>query len=155
MLGALLVTVLLYQLWHRQLLPDSLNEPVLKIQNYLAPLQEKVAEEYGYSLPVRRDVNSLQLVSATTEAHPTDAATILLRVSILSRSNIEQPLPDLELSLNDQNGRLVSRRTFTPNEYLHNNATQNLIGPDELKRVTIELSAFPQQAQGYELRMVY
>lgn len=154
-LGLLLITVLVYQLWLRQMLPEPLNRPILELQTHLAPLEERLSEEYGYSFPVRRDLNSLHLVSATTEAHPTRASTLLLRVSLRSRSNIEQPLPDLELSLTDENGRLVSRRTFSSNDYLYNNATENLIGSNELKKITIELLAFPRQATGYELRMVY
>jgi len=154
-LGFLLITVLVYQLWLRQMLPEFLSQSISEMQGLLAPLEKKLDEKYGYSLPVRRDLNQLQLISAATEAHPTRASMLLLKVSLLSRSNIEQPLPDLELSLTDENGRLVSRRTFSSNDYLYNNATENLIGPDELKRVTIELLAFPQQAHGYELRLVF
>ena len=150
-LGLLLTVTLAYQLWLKQLLPSFLSQPISAIQNRLQPLEDN----YDYSLPMRRDLNNLKLISAKTEAHPTRASTVLLKVSLLSRSNISQPLPKLELSLSDESGRLISRRTFKPNDYLYNNSTENLIASNELKKVTVELLAFPQQAHGYELRMVH
>ena len=139
-----------YQLWLKQLLPDSYNKTFIAAQNYLTPAAEKL----GYSFPVKQDLNNLRLLSAVTEAHPTRASTILLRVNFINRAKIEQPLPRLELSLMNEDGRLVSRRTFSPDDYIYNNATNNSIQADELKKVTIELLAFPEQAHGYELKLV-
>lgn len=145
---------LIYQLWLKQALPDQLAEPLLAATPYVAPLIEELSAVYDIQLPIRQDLNNLRLVSAQTEAHPSRASTILLRVSLLNRSKIEQPLPNLELSLTNETGQLVSRRSFSAVDYLHNNATDNLISPNELKKVTIEFLAFPKQAHGYELKMV-
>lgn len=150
-----LLSVLVYQLWLKQLLPVPLANPVAVAQKKLSPLANKISEQYGYTFPIRKDLNNLQLVSARTETHPTRASTMLLRVMILNRAKIEQPLPSLELTLTDENGRLVSRRTFAPNDYLYNNATGKLIEVNELKKVSIELLTFPKQAHGYELKMVH
>lgn len=154
MIALILLSILTYQLWLKQSLPEYFDQPVAFAQKLLAPLASLVADQGGFDLPVRQDLNNLQLLSAKTEAHPTRASTILLRISFLNRAAIDQPLPWLELSLTDEDGRLVSRRSFSPNDYLYNNATENLISANELKKVTIELLSFPKQAYGYELKMV-
>lgn len=154
LVGVVLLSGLTYQLWLKQVLPESLISPVSAIAPLINPIVEKVTQQYDLTLPIRTDLNNLQLVSAHTQAHPTRASTILLRVSFLNKAKIKQPLPNLELSLTDENGRIVSRRSFSPLDYLYNNATDNLISSNELKKVTIELLAFPKQAHGYELKMV-
>ena len=105
-------------------------------------------------LPSRRNLSQLELASARTEAHPTRPSTTLLRVSIINHASIEQPLPWLEMSLSDAEGKLVSRRSLSPRDYVYQNATNNLIGARELKKVTIELLSFPKQATGYELKIL-
>lgn len=143
-----------YQLWLKQALPESLVKPLSIVMPFVNPIVENVTNQYDITLPVRQDLNNLQLISAHTEAHPSRASTILLRISLLNKSKITQPLPKLELSLTDEDGLIVSRRSFSPNDYLYNNATENLISSNELKKVTVELLAFPKQAHGYELKMV-
>jgi len=146
--------VLLYQLWLKQIIfwPD---QPL--VQRLIAPLSKPVKqqlEKYNVVLPERRNLNGFQLLAADVEPHTTRASTILLRVSLINRAKITQALPTLELSLTDADGRLVSRRSLNPESYLHNNRTKNAIGANELKKVTIELLAFPKQATGYELRIL-
>lgn len=151
---AVVSVALLYQLWLRQIIfwPD---QPV--VQNTIGfvtkPIKKKF-EQYNIVLPLRRNLNGLQLLAADIEPHATRASTILLRVSLINRAKISQALPTLELSLTDADGRLVSRRSLNPEAYLHNNRTNNAIGINELKKVTIELLAFPKQATGYELRIL-
>jgi hypothetical protein len=60
----------------------------------------------------------------------------------------------LELTLTDEGGRLVSRRSLSPDDYLHNNRLQNRMRANELRQVVIELLAFPKQAHGYELKLL-
>ncbi|NNC99869.1 MAG: DUF3426 domain-containing protein [Gammaproteobacteria bacterium] len=144
----LLLAAAIYQLWLRQALPVLESKA---ISGWTVPLGEGIATTLGVAQPVRRDLASLQLVSARTEAHPTRPSTILLRVSVMNRSKIPQPFPWLEISLTDKDGRLVSRRALSPEDYLYNNRLENKINANELQAITIELLAFPKQATGYEL----
>ncbi|NND82570.1 MAG: DUF3426 domain-containing protein [Gammaproteobacteria bacterium] len=150
-LGALL----LYQMWLRQALPvvEGTGLPE-KVEQVIQPLQDKLGEKYEITLPQRRDLGGLELISARTEAHPQRSSTLLLKVSMANRSEIEQPLPWLELTLSDQNGQLVARRALTPEDYIYRNDTENKIGPNELKSITIELLSFPDQVTGYELKLL-
>ena len=151
---SILGITLLYQLWLKQMIfwPD--NAAVRNVIEPVAtPIRQKL-EDYNVVFPDRKNLNGLQLLAADVEAHASRASTILLRVSLINRAKISQALPTLELTLTDADGRLVSRRSLKPEDYLYNNRTANTIGSNELKKVTIELLAFPKQATGYELRIL-
>ena len=151
---AALTATLLYQLWIKQLVIFKNDSFIQKnIAKLSVPVTKKLAE-YEVFLPVRRNLSRLELASAHTEAHPTRSSTTLLRISIINHAEIEQPLPWIEVSLTDAEGHLVSRRKLSPNDYVYQNATNNLIGARELKKVTIELLSFPKQATGYEVKML-
>lgn len=150
LVALLLTAALSYQLWLKQAVPILEST---QLATALQPIKQQL-QKYAVVLPERRNLKQLELLSARTEAHPTRSSTILLRASLINRAKISQPFPWLELSLTDEDGRLVSRRALAPNDYLHNNRLENLINANELKRVTIELLAFPKQAHGFELRML-
>ena len=145
---------LIYQLWQKQLIswPDRKEVRDL-IEPFQTPAIQKL-EEFGVDIPVRRNLSALQLLSAKTEAHPSRASTILLRVSLINRAQIDQPLPWLELSLKNSDGKIISRRSLSPKDYIHNNRIGSDIGARELKKITIELLSFPKQAAGYELKLL-
>jgi hypothetical protein len=58
------------------------------------------------------------------------------------------------MTLTDADGGLVSLRNLSPNDYIYNNSTSNLISAKELKKITIELLSFPKQATGYEIKLL-
>lgn len=154
LLALLLTAALVYQLWLKQLIewPDR-----IEVQNAIIPLTDPLTEklaELKVDIPVRRNLSQLELLSARTEAHSTRSSTVLLRVSMINHADIEQPLPWIELSLTDADGRLVSRRSLAPQDYVHNNRTDSYISAKELKKITIELLTFPKQATGYELKLL-
>lgn len=157
-----LIAALGYQLWLKQLinLPTdhawftSIEE---KSAPYLTPLltmADKKLNELGMELPQRRNLSQLKLLSASTEPHPTRPTTILLKISLINRADIAQPLPWLEMSLTDSDGRLVARRNLAPTDYIYNNQTDSSIGANELKKITIELLSFPKAATGYGIKLL-
>jgi len=153
-----LVGSLTYQLWFKQAIdwPDD-KRLQTKIAPLLAPIKEPIEQSLArlnIEVPERRNLSRLELVSARTKPHPTRSSTILLRVTLINGASINQPLPWLELSLHDSEGRLVSRRGLSPEDYSHNNRIQVQIGPRELRKVTIELLKFPKQVTGYELKLL-
>ena len=155
LLVLLLVITLIYQLWHRQALPWLEDEEFSRVvAPIVEPLIAKLSDEFGVTLPVRRDLRSMQLLSAYTEAHPTRSSTLLLKVRIINHSEIAQPFPWLELVLTDENANLVARRALSPEDYLHNNRLENSIAPKEIRPVTIEFLSFPEHAHGYELKLL-
>jgi hypothetical protein len=151
---AVLAAVLVYQLWIKQiLLFTGTSVAERKIAELSVPLVKKLAEN-NIVLPVRRNLSKLELVSARTEGHPTRPSTVLLRISVINHAEITQPLPWLEMTLTDAEGRLISRRNLSPNDYVYQNRTSDAIGARELKKVTIELLSFPKHASGYEVKIL-
>lgn len=151
----LLTMMLIYQLWLRQAIPILEHELVSeKVAPMLGQVRKIVGGAIDREIPVRRDLLNLRLLSARLEPHPSRPSTTLLKVSLVNKSTITQPYPWLELILSDEHGRLVSRRALSPDDYLYNNRLRSVIGPNELRKVTIELLAFPRQAHGYELKIV-
>lgn len=150
-----LLAGLFYQLWLRQAIPILEHEPIAPL---LVPvsthLNKLLSAHFDLNLPIRRDLKNLTILSASTEAHPSRSSTILLRVGIVNRAAISQPFPWLELSLSDENGRLVSRRALPPDDYLHKNRLDNLIMANEIRQVTIELLSFPDAVHGFELKLL-
>ena len=154
----ILIAALVYQLWSRQIIvldnksafQNTARDKVVELSKPLV----NTLSDYDIVLPTRRSLSQLELASARTEAHPSRATTTLLRISIINHANIEQTLPWLEMSLTDAEGKLVSRRSLAPQDYVYQNSTNHLIGARELKKITIELLSFPQQASGYELKII-
>ena len=150
----LLSAFLIYQLWQKQLIfwPDRKD-----LQTLVKPVSDPVfkkLDELEITIPARRNLSELQLLSAKTEPHPARSSTVLLKVSMINRAKIEQPLPWLEFSLKNSDGKIISRRSLSPNDYTHNNRINTSIGPRELKKITIELLSFPKHAAGYELKLL-
>ena len=154
LLITLLSIFLIFQLWQKQLIswPDRKD-----VQALIEPAREPILTQLGeldVEIPTRRNLGALQLLSAKTGQHPTRASTVLLKVSLINRAQIEQPLPWLELSLKDSDGKIISRRSLPPKDYIHNNRVSTDIGPRELKKITIELLSFPKDTAGYELKLL-
>lgn len=149
-----LITALAYQLWFKQWLNLDDNSSIQKIINQSIVFTNQRLKEFDIQLPQRRKLQDLTLLSAQLEPHPTQSSTSLLRISLINRADIAQPLPWLELSLTNAEGRVIARRSLDPDSYLYNNRTNDQIRSNEVKKVTIELVSFPKKAAGYELKII-
>ena len=149
-----LIGLLGYQMWLKQFGFVRNNESAQTALNSIFIPSLDYLEGYGVSLNRPKNLVGIALISAQSEPHPSRPSTTLMKVSFLNKSSIEQSLPWLELSLTDESGKIVARRSLQPADYLFNNATQARIGPHELKKITIELLTFPKSATGFELKML-
>ena len=149
-----LIVLLAYQVWLKQFGFVSNNESVQTILNSLLTPSLDYLEGLDVSLDRPKNLVGIALISAQSEPHPSRPSTTLMKVSFLNKSSVDQSLPWLELSLTDESGKVVARRALQPEDYLFNNTTQAGIGPHELKKITIELLAFPKSATGFELKML-
>ncbi len=84
----------------------------------LRPLLERMCDELGCTLPLRRDPSKLQLTHRDVRTHPTVKDALLINATFVNRAPFRQPYPDIELKLSNLNGRLIGRRIFHPEEYL-------------------------------------
>ena len=157
LLGAMclaLIAALIYQLWFRQVMffdPGSKGDRV--VTSVASEFNKQIAKK-NMALPIRRDLSLLELVSARTKPHPTRSSTTLLEVGLINHAKIAQAMPWLELALYTKQGKLVSRRNLSPNDYSYNNDTTLMMTPREYRRLSIELLSFPKNATGYELKLL-
>lgn len=145
---------LIYQLWLQQ---GVLLNPGSKAERLVTSVASELADRMSQSnvaLPVRRDLSQMELVSARTQAHPTRPSTILMQVGLINHADISQAMPWLELSLFNSQGGLLSRRNLSPQDYAYNNDVELMMSSREYRRLSIELLAFPKDANGYELKLL-
>ena len=69
-------------------------------------------------LPARRDVRLFALTSTNIELHPSEPGALRVKVQLRNKADFEQPYPSLQLTMMDRVGRVVGRRTFSPDLYL-------------------------------------
>ena len=154
LLIVILVLLMIYQMWFKLILPLDNSPKLAKLMTQAVDVSNQQLRPYGLSLPKRRNLKALTLVTVNVEPHPTRASTVLLRLSLLNNAAFAQPLPWLELSLTRFDGRIIARRQLDPAAYLHNNRNTNQIESKQLQKITVELLSFPKQATGYELKIV-
>lgn len=119
-----------------------------------APMVNAVNKHINRQPDDKSELNKLKLISARTKSHQSRNSTTLLQVNLMNQSVKDQKLPWLELTLTDKEGRVIARRSLPSDKYIHNNATNNVIRRKEVKTVTIELLDFPEQAYGYQVRII-
>jgi predicted Zn finger-like uncharacterized protein len=80
----------------------------------------------GCQVPVRRNLEQIIISGRNLSTHPEKSDTLQLQLSLINTAPFEQPFPQLTLSLFNDNGSLIARRTFTTDQYLpqENNQTQ-------------------------------
>lgn len=145
----LLAALLLLQLHQRQWV-DWFNSSRVEP---LASEAANVVSKYVL-LPSKTQVGKLELVSAVISEHPTRSSTVLMQIRILNHAEFDQNLPSLQLTLLDTDGRIISRRTISPDLYTHNNSTTTSLKSRELKPVSIELLDFPTNTEGFEVKII-
>ena len=68
-----------------------------------------------------REPERIRILSREVRSHPTIKNTLLIELELINDAAFRQPWPTLQLTFSDINGKMVARRSFTPDEYLQNN----------------------------------
>jgi predicted Zn finger-like uncharacterized protein len=69
-------------------------------------------------VPERRALDKIVIQGRNLSTHPEKQDTLFLQVNIVNVAAFEQPFPRLTLSLYNDKGALISRRTFSAGDYL-------------------------------------
>jgi predicted Zn finger-like uncharacterized protein len=75
----------------------------------------------GCEMPIRRDTSKIIIQGRNLSSNPDNPDILVMQLSMVNTAPYEQPYPKLQLSLFDDNGKLVARRIFTSEEYLTSN----------------------------------
>jgi predicted Zn finger-like uncharacterized protein len=90
--------------------------------------------------PVRQAINKINIKYRALTAHPNKTNTLLMQLDIINEAPFAQPFPKLRLSLFNNVGMLIARRTFTANEYLDTPPDkQDFLPQQRLTHIELEL----------------
>ncbi len=111
----------------------------------------------GCDLPPRQAPFQFTLTHTRIALHPTEPGALRVTVKLINEAKFAQPYPYLQLTLTDRAGRVVGRRTFSPELYLangHNNASGNMVGQGELASIVFNLARPHEKAVGFVVDIV-
>ncbi len=104
-------------------------------------------------MPIRQDPYRLFHTSTEVNLHPDDPDAVKVTVKFVNQATFSQSYPDLRLTLNDDLGRVIGRRTFRPEMYRQHSA-QELIDPGEQVSVVFDLAHPHESAVGFIVDIV-
>jgi len=115
-----------------------------------------VAEFCGYArceLRPLQDVAAIELLQTTIAPHPQYDNALRIRTTLVNRAAFPQDYPGMEVSLTDNGGRVIARRTFTPAQYLPAPAA-GAMSPNVVAMTLLDVTNPDGKAVGYEIRLV-
>lgn len=90
----------------------------------LRPWLGAICDVAGCELPLRRDMDQLQLLRAQVTDHPEQESALVASAALVNSADFRQPYPLLKLSLLDAEQNVVGERWFHPRDYLEDPVRQ-------------------------------
>lgn len=96
-----------------------------------------------------------ELIKTKIAPHPRYANVLRIRASMVNRTDNVQTPPLMEVSLTDNAGQLLARRTFTPREYLGSRAAAAApLSPNVVANALLDVTNPDSKATGFEIRLI-
>ncbi|MCU7906666.1 MAG: zinc-ribbon and DUF3426 domain-containing protein [Candidatus Thiodiazotropha sp. (ex Epidulcina cf. delphinae)] len=92
----------------------------------------------GCEVPIRRATEKILISERTLTTHSEKKNVLSLKLEMVNTAAFQQPYPKLQLSLYNDMGQLIARRTFSPDEYRTTHDQAQTMMP-RLKSVHVEL----------------
>lgn len=93
------------------------------------------------------------LIHTKIDIHPTHPDALVVAVKMVNQADFAQHYPHLQLTLTDRMGRVVSRRTFSPDLYLPKGA-DNVTGQGQVVSIILNLARPHEAAVGFIVNIV-
>lgn len=116
------------------------------------PLLEQMCTITGCELPLRRDLQQIQLVDHMMQNHPRYQGSLLITATLANRADFIQPFPIVEVLMTDLNQQVVARRRFRPEQYLVGERAQRQFVPNTEVPLMLEVVDPGESAVGFEFR---
>lgn len=116
----------------------------------LRPLLEPMCELAECALAPLQAVDRIELVHRDVYRHPSRDDALLIDATIVNNAGFAQPYPAFTVGLGDRRGRILSRRSFAPGEYIDGFTPEARMAPGLPVRVTLELEAPDHPARTFE-----
>jgi predicted Zn finger-like uncharacterized protein len=142
---ALLITALGQLGWYNRqdLVNDTSSRSLIESACGALPIRCK--------LPPRRAPRSYEIVDRKISVHSEVEGVLNLSILFINRADFAQPAPGIELSLFDENHRLIARRSFLPRDYLDDRpATPPLYEPEHVQKISLNMEDPGSDVTGFE-----
>ena len=106
----------------------------------------------GCEIPPMHEFALIELLDTRVNPHPDSPEALRVTASLVNRATFEQRFPHIQVTLTDRVGRIVGRRTYSPNQYIGSSA--KVLTPNVVERITLDLAHPEETAVGYELLLV-
>ncbi len=130
-----------------------LNSIALARHPELVPWLESYCGWLGCTLKPPPDVARIELETSIAP-HPRFVNALRIRADLVNRADHPQPLPRMEVTLTDSEGRVLARRIFSSAHYLPPRTTTAELIPNIVVRTLLDVTNPENRAVGYEVRLL-
>jgi len=117
------------------------------------PVVAEFCRYAGCELRPLQDIAKMDLLQTTIAPHPKYEHALRIRTTLVNRAPFPQDYPWMEISLTNNAGNVIARRTFTPAQYLETPAKGMLV-PNVVAETLLDVTNPDRKAVGYEIRLV-
>lgn len=112
-------------------------------------------ERLGCEIRPRQNVGLIDILGTNVARHPTQARALRIRTSLVNRADFTQPYPRMEVTLTNQTGAVVGRRTYSAREYLKTpGAVARGMAPHVVLEGLLDIKNPDPRPGGYEIRLL-
>ena len=119
----------------------------------LRPFYILACSQIDCDLSANEGLALLTIEQTMVRDHPRYSNAIEVTLRISNQSTLYQPYPAVELSLKDLQGKLISRRTFDPNEYLELGINSERLSPKLPLQIQLTLTKPDEGIASYEANL--
>ena len=120
----------------------------------LASLVTRVCASLGCEVQAKQDVGLIELLRTTVGPHPKQDQALRVRAALVNRADFPQPFPLMEITLTNNAGQVIARRTFSPTEYLKSADVGDNMIPNVVVDSLLDISNPDPNPGGYEIRLL-
>ena len=118
----------------------------------LRPFYEQACELAGCDLQPLINVQAIESRKLVVRTNPDNRSQLIVDAVMVNRAGFEQPYPAIALTFSNLNGDVVAQSTFTPDEYLTEQAPEPALLPkDTPVRIAITIRDPGRDAVNYNL----
>lgn len=118
----------------------------------LRPFYEQACELVGCELPPLIDMSAIDSRKLVVRTNPANRNELVVDAVIINRAAFAQPFPAIVLTFADLNGQVVTKRVFSPADYLADGGAQlREMSPEAPIRIAIAIKDPGQSAVSYNI----
>ncbi|MBP9722398.1 MAG: DUF3426 domain-containing protein [Gammaproteobacteria bacterium] len=123
-----------------------------KLRGYL----QQFCQLLNCQLPTYKNLDYILIEDNAIVASETQKNTIQVHAMLNNTSNFDQKFPNLKINFTDINGKLISKKVISPNQYLKNyNLTDNnLLEKNTKQYISVLIDDPGQTAVNYEIDLI-